>query len=119
MEGLPKWTQQNRCIEDTDIVIWHVFGVTHCPRPEEWPIMPVEHCGFKLSPFGFFDHSPVMDLPTKVAAGSVLHQETEGVEEAAAAAACCVQTMEHQEEQVAVNNESSCCSSGNDITEKK
>lgn len=74
IEGLLKWTAQDRNVEDEDIVVWHIFGVTHCPRPEEWPIMPVEHCGFKLSPFGFFDHSPAMDIPTKatIAAGNGL-----------------------------------------------
>lgn len=61
--GLPAWTAQNRSLVEEDLVVWHVFGVTHLPRPEEWPIMPAEHCGFKLTPFGFFDHSPAMDVP--------------------------------------------------------
>lgn len=63
-DGLSVWTEQDRSLEDTNVVLWHVFGVTHLPRPEEWPIMPAEHCGFKLTPFGFFDHSPAMDVPT-------------------------------------------------------
>jgi len=63
VEGLPIWTSQNRALQDENVVVWHVFGVTHLPRPEEWPIMPAEHCGFKLTPFGFFDHSPAMDVP--------------------------------------------------------
>jgi len=61
VDGLPKWTKANRSILDTDIVLWHVFGVTHLPRPEDWPIMPVEHCGFHLKPSSFFSHSPVTD----------------------------------------------------------
>ena len=43
---------------DTDIVAWHTFGVTHSPRPEDWPVMPVEYCGFQLMPVGFFDRNP-------------------------------------------------------------
>lgn len=26
----------------------YVFGVTHIPRLEDWPVMPVEHIGFTL-----------------------------------------------------------------------
>ena len=63
LEGLCVWTKEKRSIVDTDIVIWHVFGVTHLPRPEDWPIMPVEHCGFHLKPSGFFEFSPSIDVP--------------------------------------------------------
>jgi primary-amine oxidase len=47
-EGLPTWVQQDRKLEETDIVLWYVFGVTHVPRLEDWPVMPVEHIGFHL-----------------------------------------------------------------------
>ena len=46
--GLPAWTAQDRAIVDTDVVLWHSFGVTHIPRPEDWPVMPVEYTGFSL-----------------------------------------------------------------------
>jgi primary-amine oxidase len=59
-EGLPKWTSANRAIEDTDVVVWYTLGVTHVPRPEEWPLMPVHRADFKLVPAGFFDRNPVM-----------------------------------------------------------
>jgi len=62
-DGLPRWTQANRSLVDTDVVLWHTFGVTHVPRPEDWPVMPVECCGFLLSPVGFFDRNPALDLP--------------------------------------------------------
>ena len=61
--GLPEWTAQDRPIVDTDIVLWHTFGVTHIPRPEDWPVMPVEYTGFTLVPFGFFDRNPALDVP--------------------------------------------------------
>jgi primary-amine oxidase len=32
-------------------------------RPEDWPVMPVEYTGFLLSPFGFFDANPALDVP--------------------------------------------------------
>jgi len=61
--GLPAWTARDRPIVDTDIVVWHSFGVTHVPRPEDWPVMPVEYTGFSLVPFGFFDRNPALDVP--------------------------------------------------------
>jgi primary-amine oxidase len=62
-EGLPKWTRANRAIENQDIVLWYSMGVTHQPRPEEWPVMPVHRAGFKLMPSGFFARNPALDLP--------------------------------------------------------
>jgi primary-amine oxidase len=62
-DGLPRWTAANRNIAGTDLVAWYTFGVTHFVRPEDWPVMPVEYCGFLLSPFGFFDRNPALDVP--------------------------------------------------------
>ena len=62
-DGLPAWTAQDRSIVDQDVVLWYTFGVTHVPRPEDWPVMPVEYAGFQLVPVGFFDRNPALDLP--------------------------------------------------------
>ena len=62
-DGLPRWTQANRSIENTDVVIWYTFGHHHIPRPEDWPVMPVTSCGFALKPTGFFDANPALDVP--------------------------------------------------------
>jgi primary-amine oxidase len=62
-DGLPLWTAADRSLTGTGIVAWHTFGVTHVPRPEDWPVMPVEYCGFQLIPVGFFDANPALDLP--------------------------------------------------------
>ncbi|HRO29896.1 primary-amine oxidase [Citricoccus sp.] len=61
--GLPDWTQADRTVDGEELVVWHTFGLTHFPRPEDWPIMPVDHVGFRLRPEGFFDRSPVLDVP--------------------------------------------------------
>jgi primary-amine oxidase len=61
--GLPEWTARNRSIERADVVLWHVFGSNHVPRPEDWPVMPVERVGFQLKPLGFFDRNPSLDVP--------------------------------------------------------
>jgi primary-amine oxidase len=62
-DGLPKWTAADRSLTGTDIVAWHTFGVTHIPRPEDWPVMPVEYTGFHLIPVGFFGGNPALDVP--------------------------------------------------------
>ena len=60
--GLPEWIQENRPLIDTDVVIWHTIGVLHLPRPEDFPVMPVEYVGFTLKPVGFFERNPTLDL---------------------------------------------------------
>ena len=62
-EGLPQWIRANRSIENQDIVVWYTMGITHVPRPEEWPVMPVHRAGFKLVPSGFFSRNPALDVP--------------------------------------------------------
>ena len=53
----------DRDLDGQDIVLWDTFGMTHFPRPEDWPVMPVATCGFTLRPVGFLDRNPVLDLP--------------------------------------------------------
>lgn len=62
-DGLAKWVRANRGIENKDIVLWYTMGVTHIPRPEDWPVMPVHKAGFKLMPVGFFVKNPALDVP--------------------------------------------------------
>jgi len=66
--GLPAYAAADRPIDGEDIVLWHTFGTTHFPRPEEWPVMPVDRCGFTLRPDGFFDRNPTLDVPAGTAA---------------------------------------------------
>jgi primary-amine oxidase len=61
--GLPAWTARDRSIEDTDVVLWYVFGIHHITRPEEWPVMSVDTVSFWLKPVGFFDRNPALDVP--------------------------------------------------------
>lgn len=50
-------------VANTDIVLWHTFGVTHIPAPEDFPLMPVEPMTLLLRPRNFFTNSPVLDVP--------------------------------------------------------
>jgi primary-amine oxidase len=61
--GLPAWTAADRPIENTDVVLWYVFGIHHITRPEDWPVMPTDAVSFWLKPFGFFDRNPALDVP--------------------------------------------------------
>ena len=67
--GLPRWVQADRSVADTDLVVWYNLGVTHIPRVEDWPVMPVERAGFMLVPVNFFDRNPTMDVPPSEPAG--------------------------------------------------
>ncbi len=75
-DGLIHWTEQDRPIEDTDVVLWYTFGHTHIPRPEDYPVMPTAYIGFTLKPAGFFSANPALDVPPSAkngAAGSCCH----------------------------------------------
>jgi primary-amine oxidase len=62
-DGLIRWTEQDRPIESTDVVVWYTFGHTHIPRPEDYPVMPTAYIGFMLKPQGFFACNPANDVP--------------------------------------------------------
>jgi len=61
--GLQSWAANNESIANQDVVLWYTMGITHIPRPEEWPVMPVTHVGFRLIPAGFFPRNPALDVP--------------------------------------------------------
>ncbi|MBE9007421.1 primary-amine oxidase [Fortiea sp. LEGE XX443] len=62
-QGLPKYISDDESLTNEDIVLWYTMGMTHVPRPEDWPVMPVHRIGFKLVPRGFFSRNPVINLP--------------------------------------------------------
>ncbi|MGN9785401.1 primary-amine oxidase [Nonomuraea sp. ZG12] len=71
--GLPRYVAADRDIDGQDIVLWHTFGLTHFPRTEDWPVMPVDTCGFTLKPVGFFDRNPTLDVPPSAPAEGSCH----------------------------------------------
>jgi primary-amine oxidase len=62
-DGLPVYSQADRPLDNTDLVVWYSFGANHAVRPEDWPVMPVTTIGFHLKPVGFFNGNPALDLP--------------------------------------------------------
>ncbi|MFN6570647.1 primary-amine oxidase [Dendronalium sp. ChiSLP03b] len=61
-QGLPKYISDDESLMGEDIVLWYTMGVTHVPRPEDWPVMPTHRVGFKLVPRGFFNRNPAINL---------------------------------------------------------
>ena len=61
--GIPEWVAADRDLDAQELTVWHTFGTSHFPRPEDWPVMPVDVCGFRLTPQGFFDRNPTLDVP--------------------------------------------------------
>lgn len=61
-DGLQRWVEAKRSIENQDVVLWYTMGITHIPRPEEYPVMAAHKAGFKLVPNGFFNRNPGMDV---------------------------------------------------------
>ena len=62
-DGLPRWTSADRSLENEDVVVWYTVCAHHPVRLEDWPVMPVQHTGFRLEPHGFFDRNPALDVP--------------------------------------------------------
>jgi primary-amine oxidase len=77
--GLREYTQANRSIVNTNVVVWYTFGAHHVVRPEDWPVMPVTTIGFSLKPVGFFDRNPGLDVPPPMArTNGACHVGTDG-----------------------------------------
>jgi primary-amine oxidase len=67
-EGMTRWISDDESLENTDVVLWYVFGIHHITRTEDWPVMPADTVSFWLKPFGFFDRNPSLDVPPTPAA---------------------------------------------------
>ncbi|CAG9983778.1 unnamed protein product [Clonostachys byssicola] len=84
--GLSVWAARGDETENTDIVLWYTFGLTHNPRPEDFPVMPAERISVMLKPDGFFTKNPALGVPAsnQTFNRSTLHEESK--------ASCCAPT---------------------------
>jgi len=101
--GLPEWVaaDPSASIENTDVVLWHTFGITHFPAPEDFPVMPAEPMSLLLRPRHFFAKNPVLDVPpsycstpSQIAAKAAVTDATDrmstlAIPAGAAGGACC------------------------------
>lgn len=65
-------------VENEDLVVWNVFGLTHNPRVEDWPVMPVEIYQVHFKPSDFFERNPAIDVPSTKNTASVLVEKEKG-----------------------------------------
>ena len=73
-DGMTRWIEDDEPLENTDVVLWYVFGIHHITRIEDWPIMPADTIAFWLKPYGFFDQNPSIDVaPSMKADGEHCH----------------------------------------------
>ncbi|KJZ75173.1 Copper amine oxidase 1 [Hirsutella minnesotensis 3608] len=68
--GVADAAARNDDILNEDIVVWTVFGLTHNPRIEDWPVMPVEILQVHITPSDFFTQNPALDVPSAADNGS-------------------------------------------------
>ncbi|KAF2653868.1 putative copper/topaquinone oxidase [Lophiostoma macrostomum CBS 122681] len=60
--GVVSWANRKDDLNG-DPVIWHSFGITHIPRTEDFPVMPIAKLQVKLEPNNFFKANPAIDVP--------------------------------------------------------
>ncbi|KAG7090033.1 hypothetical protein E1B28_011653 [Marasmius oreades] len=63
-DSLPRWVAGRKSVKEEDLLVYLTIGTTHIPRPEDWPVMPVEHLNITLKPQSFFVKNPSMDVPS-------------------------------------------------------
>lgn len=68
--GVSDFIKQDRAIENESLVLWHVFGLHHSVRVEDFPVQPCITTGFKLMPSGFFDGNPAIAVPETINSAS-------------------------------------------------
>ncbi|GKZ39733.1 hypothetical protein AbraIFM66950_001034, partial [Aspergillus brasiliensis] len=64
IEGVSDAVKRGDSVVDTDVVVWSTFGITHNPRVEDWPVMPVEIFQLMIRPADFFTANPSLDVPS-------------------------------------------------------
>ncbi|CBQ73800.1 related to Copper amine oxidase 1 [Sporisorium reilianum SRZ2] len=84
--GVATYGKNKESTVNEDIVLWAVFGLTHNPRVEDFPVMPIESLMMSLKPNDFWETCPILDIATSTQAVNhstlVSHREAE-------ASSCC------------------------------
>ncbi|THH31254.1 hypothetical protein EUX98_g2908 [Antrodiella citrinella] len=62
-EFITSWVQGEDSLVAEDLLVYITVGTTHIPRPEDWPVMPVEMLRVAFKPSHFFTANPSLDVP--------------------------------------------------------
>jgi primary-amine oxidase len=65
-ETIADWVARDESVENTDIVCFIQFGLTHFPRTEDFPVMPTEPVSVTLRASNFFQKNPALWVPPSV-----------------------------------------------------
>lgn len=68
-ETVVDWAARDEPIENTDIVCYIQFGLTHFPRTEDFPVMPAEPVGVMIRASNFFKKNPALWVVPSVVDG--------------------------------------------------
>ncbi|RLV85507.1 Peroxisomal primary amine oxidase [Meyerozyma sp. JA9] len=101
--GMRKWIGDGQdSIENTDIVLFHTFGITHFPAPEDFPVMPTEIFELMLRPRHFFTENPCLDIkPSFTRTTSEVKKGVQGID------SCSLNV--DKTSRLAFSNTSGCC----------
>lgn len=102
--GMREWIGSgNDSVENTDVLLFHTFGITHFPAPEDFPVMPTEIFDLMLRPRHFFTENPVLDVKPSFA------KTTTEVKSGSAGVDSCSLNVD-KSSKLAFSQTSSCCS---------
>lgn len=109
--GITEWIDEAEAegkgnVNNTDIVVYHTFGITHFPAPEDFPVMPAEPVTLLLRPRNFFKQNPCLDVPP-----SYVQTTTEAKAKAAAGVSNQIKSLNDSTSRLAFTetSASSCC----------
>ncbi|KAF2181616.1 copper amine oxidase-like protein [Zopfia rhizophila CBS 207.26] len=77
IDGVAEMAKRNDDVTNEDVVLWSVFGLTHNPRVEDWPVMPVDIFQLNFRPADFFSANPAIDVPSTKNTSSVLVEKND------------------------------------------
>ncbi|KAK9420518.1 hypothetical protein SUNI508_06258 [Seiridium unicorne] len=83
------WAERDEAIENTDIVCYIQFGLTHFPRTEDFPIMPAEPVSVMLRASNFFVRNPALWVPPTAVNKDTSSQYAASADDTPALSSCC------------------------------
>ncbi|PWN49683.1 peroxisomal copper amine oxidase [Violaceomyces palustris] len=92
-DSIENWANEDAPIANADIVSYLTFGTTHIPRPEDFPVMPVDTVKCTLKPYHFFRRNPTLDVPSvkdqKSVAANAAASSSQDSQTGAGGESCC------------------------------